>query len=203
MSVFDIIVDKPQASTSLQTRGINLTLSVVTNIGTTAMDVPLRPQDVHDLFNHTGRLITSYVQQFLPNDKQQTSLIQTKTNTDNELINTSLNHTIEELHILISLEQTTKKCLDARRKDPIIRNINSQPLETQQNISTSSKRPIFEVHVIAHCQKMIFFITILSTLKAQYKIAVANISGMKSRYTIVIHEHVLHFLINNNHDHQQ
>ncbi|CAF1584656.1 unnamed protein product, partial [Adineta steineri] len=89
------------------------------------------------------------------------------------------------------------------RTDPIIRNINSHPLETQQNISTSSKRPIFEVHVIAHCQKMIFFITIISTLKAQYKIAVANISGMKSRYTIVIHEHVLHFLINNNHDHQQ
>ncbi|CAF0884895.1 unnamed protein product [Adineta steineri] len=203
ISVLDIIVGKSQALTSLQPRGIYSILSGVTNIRTIVTDVPLRSQDVHDLVNRTGRLITFYVQQFLPNDKQQTSLIQTTTNTDNELINTSLNHTIEELHILISLEQTTKKCLDTRRKDPIIRNINSHPLETQQNISASSKRPIFEVHVIAHCQKMIFFITILSTLKAQYKIAVANISGMKSRYTIVIHEHVLHFLNNNNHDHQQ
>ncbi|CAF5153175.1 unnamed protein product, partial [Rotaria socialis] len=49
ISVLDIIVGKSRALTSLQTRGINLTLSGVTNIGTIAMDVPLRPQEVHDL----------------------------------------------------------------------------------------------------------------------------------------------------------
>ncbi|CAF1155714.1 unnamed protein product [Adineta steineri] len=64
-SVLDIIVGKSQALTSLQIRGINLTLSSVINIGTIAMDVPLKPQEVHDLVNHTGRLITSYFQEFL------------------------------------------------------------------------------------------------------------------------------------------
>ena len=73
ISVLDIIVGKSRALTSLQTRGVNLTLSGVTNIGTIAMDVPLRPQEVHDLVNRAGRLITSYVQQFLPDDTQQTS----------------------------------------------------------------------------------------------------------------------------------
>ncbi|CAF3783166.1 unnamed protein product, partial [Adineta steineri] len=57
------------------------------------------------------------------------------------------------------------------------------------------------------CQGMTFSTTLLSTLKAQYKIGVvegvANIGGMKSRFTAIIHEHALHFLNNNNHDHQQ
>ncbi|CAF1595673.1 unnamed protein product, partial [Adineta steineri] len=89
ISVFDIIVDKPQASTYLQTRGINLILSGVTNIGTIAIDVPVRPQEVDDLVNRTGHLVTSYVQEFLPDDTQQTSSILTIINTNNKLINTS------------------------------------------------------------------------------------------------------------------
>ncbi|CAF1002167.1 unnamed protein product [Adineta steineri] len=144
-SVLDIIVGKSQALTSLQIRGINLTLSSVINIGTIAMDVPLKPQEVHDLVNHT----------------------------DNELINTSLNDTIEEPTTPIPLEQTiTRKRLGTRRRDTINRNINPRPLETQQNLSTSSKRPIFEAHITAHCQGMTFSTTLLSTLKAQYKIGV-------------------------------
>ncbi|CAF3766202.1 unnamed protein product [Adineta steineri] len=78
---------KYDALTSLQTRGIHLTLSGVTNIGTVSMDVSLRPQEVHDLVNCTGPLITSNVQEFFPDDMQQTSSIPTTTNTDNELIN--------------------------------------------------------------------------------------------------------------------
>ncbi|CAF1170907.1 unnamed protein product [Adineta steineri] len=204
ISVLDTIVGKSQALTSLQTRGINLTLSVVTNMGTTTMDVPLKPQEVHDLVNRTGHLITSYVQESLPDDTQQTSAIPTTTNTDNELINTSLNDTIEEPTTPIPLEQTiTGKLLSTHRKDPIIRTINPRSLETQQNISTSSKRPILEVHVTAHYERTTFSTTLLSTLKAQYKIAVANIGRMKSRFTAIIHEHALHFLNNNSHDHQQ
>ena len=34
------------------------------------MDVPLRSQKVHDLVNRAGRLITSYSQEFLPDDNQ-------------------------------------------------------------------------------------------------------------------------------------
>ncbi|CAF4426368.1 unnamed protein product [Rotaria magnacalcarata] len=68
ISVLDIIVGKSRALTSLQNRGTNLTLSGVTNISTIAMDVPLRPQEVHDLVNRVGRLITSYAQEFLPDD---------------------------------------------------------------------------------------------------------------------------------------
>ncbi|CAF1494530.1 unnamed protein product [Adineta steineri] len=133
ISVFDIIVDKPQASTYLQTRRINLILSVVTNMDTTTMDVPLRPQEVHDLISRAGRLITSYVREFLPNDTQQTSSIQTTANTDNKLINTSLNDTIEEPHIPIPLEQTTtKKRLSTRRNDTINRTIN--PLNSDNYI---------------------------------------------------------------------
>ncbi|CAF0842338.1 unnamed protein product [Adineta steineri] len=181
ISVLDIIVGKSQALTSLQTRGISLTLSGVTNIGTIAMDVPLRPQEVHDLVNRAGRLITSYVQEFLPDDTQQTSSIPTTTNTDNELINTSLNDTIEEPTTPVPLEQTiTRKRLGTRRRDTINRNINPRSLETQQNISTSSKRSIFEVHVTVHYERTTFFTILLSTLKAQYKIDVANIGRMKS-----------------------
>ncbi|CAF4664347.1 unnamed protein product, partial [Rotaria sp. Silwood2] len=96
ISVLDIIVGKSRALTSLQTRGINLTLSGVTNIGTIAMDVPLRPQEVHDLVNRAGRLITSYVQEFLPDDTQQISTTPLTTNTNIELNNINLNDTIEE-----------------------------------------------------------------------------------------------------------
>ncbi|CAF1362485.1 unnamed protein product [Adineta steineri] len=208
ISVLDIIVGKSQALTSLQTRGINLTLSGVTNIGTIAMDVPLRPQEVHDLVNRIGRLITSYVQEFLPDDTQQTSSMPITNNTNNELINTSLNDTIEEPHIPIILQQTTtRKRLSTHRKDTINRTINPRSLETQQNISTSSRRFIFEVYVTVNCERTTFFTILLSTLKAHYKIGVvegvANIGGMKSRFTAIIHEYVLHFLNNNNHDHQQ
>jgi hypothetical protein len=44
---------------------------------------------------------------------------------------------------------------------------------------------------------MTFSTTLLSTLKAQYKI------GMTSRFTAIIHEHALHFLNNNNNDQHQ
>ncbi|CAF4131665.1 unnamed protein product, partial [Adineta steineri] len=180
ISVLDTIVGKSQALTSLQIRDINLILNGVTNIGITAMDVPLKLHEVHDLVNCAGRLITCYVRQFVPDDAQQTSSLSTTTGTDNELVNTS-----------------------TRRTDSINRNINSRPLETQQNISTSSKRAIFETHITAHCQGLTFSTTLLSTLKVQYKIGVANIGGMKSRSTANIHEHTLHLLNNNNHDHQQ
>jgi hypothetical protein len=50
---------------------MNLTSSRVINIGTIAMDVPLRPQEVHDLVNRAGRLITSYVQEFLHEQQLQ------------------------------------------------------------------------------------------------------------------------------------
>ncbi|CAF1997364.1 unnamed protein product [Rotaria magnacalcarata] len=58
ISVLDIIVGKSRALTSLQNRGTNLTLSGVTNISTIAMDVPLRPQEVHDLVNRVERTTT-------------------------------------------------------------------------------------------------------------------------------------------------
>ncbi|CAF1398597.1 unnamed protein product [Adineta steineri] len=50
---------------------------------------------------------------------------------------------------------------------------------------------------------MIFSTTLLSTLKAQYKIDVANIGEMKLRFTPTIHEHALHFLNSNYHNYQQ
>jgi len=172
------------------------------------MDVPLRPQEVHDLVNRAGRLITSYVQEFLPDDTQQTPTMPSTSNTDNELTNASLNDTIEEPNTSVPLERiTTKKRLGTRRKDTTTTNVNPRPLETQQSISSLSKRPVFEAHITAHCQGMTFSTTLLSTLKAQYKIGivegVANIGGMKSRFTAIIHEHALHFLNNNNNDHQQ
>ncbi|CAF4845808.1 unnamed protein product, partial [Rotaria sp. Silwood1] len=208
ISVLDIIVGKSRALTSLQTRGINLTLSGVTNIGTIAMDVPLRPQEVHDLVNRAGRLITSYVQEFLPDDTQQISTTSLPTNTNIELNNTNLNDTIEESITPTPLENIIiKKRLGTRRKNTITSNINSRPLETQQSISSTTKQPIFEAHITAHCQGMTFSTTLLSTLKAQYKIGivegVANIGGMTSRFTAIIHEHALHFLNNNNNNHEQ
>jgi hypothetical protein len=87
ISVLDIIIGKSRALTSLQTRGINLTLSGVTNIGAISMDVPLRPQEVHDLVNRAGRLFTSYVKEFLPDDTQQPTTAEATT--DNELQPTS------------------------------------------------------------------------------------------------------------------
>jgi hypothetical protein len=208
ISVLDIIVGKSRALTSLQTRGVHLTLSGVTNIGTIAMDVPLRPQEVHDLVNRAGRLITSYVQEFLPDDIQQTSTIPSTINKDNELINTNLNHTTEQTNPIIPLEQTTiKKRLGTRRKDTITTNINPRPLDNQQSSISTSKQPIFEAHITAHCQGMTFSTTLLSTLKAQYKIGivegVANIGSTTSRFTAIIHEHALHFLNNNNNDQHQ
>ena len=55
------------------------------------MNVPLRPQEVHDLVNRAGRLITSYVQEFLPDDNQIPSTTTVVDSTG--LINRSLNDT--------------------------------------------------------------------------------------------------------------
>ncbi|CAF4634170.1 unnamed protein product, partial [Rotaria socialis] len=79
----------------------------------------------------------------------------------------------------------------------------TRPIDTQHSTSSgANKRSIFEAHITAHCQGMTFSTTLLSTLKAQYKIGVvegvANIGGMTSRFTAIIHEHALHFLNNNN-----
>ncbi|CAF4342789.1 unnamed protein product, partial [Rotaria magnacalcarata] len=209
ISVLDIIVGKSRALTSLQTRGINLTLSGVTNIGTIAMDVPLRPQEVHDLVNRAGRLITSYVQEFLPDDTQQMPTTPSATNANIESNNTNLNDTIEEQNTPTPLERTTtKKRLGPRRKSTITSTVNTRPLEAQHSVSSgANKRSIFEAHITAHCQGMTFSTTLLSTLKAQYKIGVvegvANIGSMTSRFTAIIHEHALHFLNNNNNDQRQ
>ena len=208
ISVLDIIVGKSRALTSLQTRGINLTLSGVTNIGTIAMDVPLRPQEVHDLVNRAGRLITSYVQEFLPDDAQPTSTPASAVNANAELNSTNLNDTIEEPDTPVQPEATRmKKRTGTRRKQPTVAKVSSRPLETQQSISSSTKRPVFEAHITAHCQGMTFSTTLLSTLKAQYKIGVvegvANLGGTTSRFTAIVHEHALHFLNNNSTDYQQ
>jgi len=54
---------------------------------------------------------------------------------------------------------------------------------------------------------MTFSTTLLSTLKAQYKIGivegVANLGSTTSRFTAIIHEHALHFLNNNKNDFDQ
>jgi hypothetical protein len=183
---------------------MNLTLSGVTNIGTIAMDVPLRPQEVHDLVNRAGRLITSYVQEFLPDDTQQPLT----TNDEPQKMKTNLNDTIEESNPPIISEQIPrKKRSNIRRKQTLTSNPASDILDTQQSISSTSKRPIFQVHITAHCQGMTFSTTLLSTLKAQYKIGivegVANLGRTTSRFTAIIHEHALHFLNNNNNDQHQ
>ena len=172
------------------------------------MDVPLRPQEVHDLVNRAGRLITSYVQEFLPDDTQAASATPSAANVDHELINTSLNDTVEEATTLIPPERKlARKRHGTRRKTPVIPKISTNPLETQQSVSSNSKRPLFEAHITAHCQGMTFSTTLLSTLKAQYKIGVvegvANIGGATSRFTAIVHEHALHFLSNNSTDQQQ
>ncbi|CAF1288378.1 unnamed protein product, partial [Adineta steineri] len=203
ISVLDIIVGKSRALTSLQTRGINLTLSGVTNIGTIAMDVPLRPQEVHDLVNRAGRLITSYVQEFLPDDTEQSSTIPLTTDDEFQQMDTSLNNTIEDSNIPTLSEQIPrKKHSKSHRTLTLTSNLTNEHLQTQQSSLSISKRPIFEVHITAHCQGMTFSTTLLSTLKAQYKIGVvegvANLGSTTSRFTAIIHEHALHFLNNNN-----
>jgi len=211
VSVLDIIIGKSRALTSLQTRGVNLTLSAVTNIGTIAMDVPLRPQEVHALVNRAGRLITSYVQEFLP-DEPQESIIATSTpaaaaasvQEEFDPMDTSLNDTIEEVIPLTTSEQIPEKKRSShiRRKPTLTSNPTSEILETQQSISSAVKGPLFQVHLTAQCQGMTFSTTLLSTLKAQYKIGivegVAHLGSAKSRFTAVVHEHALHFLTNKN-----
>jgi hypothetical protein len=172
------------------------------------MDVPLRPQEVHDLVNRAGRLITSYVQEFLPDDTEQPSTTPSATNDELQNIDTILNDTIEESNQPISSEKSPrKKRLNIRRKLTLTSNLTPDLLETQQSISSSSKRPIFQVHITAHCQGMTFSTTLLSTLKAQYKIGivegVANLGSTTSRFTAIIHEHALHFLNNNKNDFDQ
>ncbi|CAF5004036.1 unnamed protein product, partial [Rotaria sp. Silwood1] len=203
ISVLDIIVGKSRALTSLQTRSKNLRLSGVTNIGTIAMDVPLRPQEVHDLVNRAGRLITSYVQEFLPGDTEESSTVLSKTNDELQQINTNVNNTIQEINLPTTTEQIPKKKrLHIHRKRKLSSHLPVDILQTQTSISSLPKKPIFEVHIIAHCQGMTFSTTLLSTLKAQYKIGivegVANLGSTKSRFTAVVHEHALHFLNNNN-----
>ncbi|UJR36630.1 hypothetical protein I4U23_029350 [Adineta vaga] len=201
ISVLDIIIGKSRALTSLQTRGTNLTLSGVTNIGTIAMDVPLRPQEVHDLVNRAGRLITSYVQEFLPDDTDQTSTIPTEKDDEFQQMETSLDDTIKESNIpILSAETPRKKPTNIRRKLTLTSNLTPELLATRQSISSSSKRPVFSVHITAHCQGMSFSTTLLSTLKAQYKIGVvegvAHLGSTTSRFTAIVHEHALHFLNN-------
>jgi hypothetical protein len=172
------------------------------------MDVPLRPQEVHDLVNRAGRLITSYVQEFLPDDTQQTSTIPSTTNDELQQMNTSLNDTIEEINPpILSEEIPQKKRLNIRRKHTITSNPTSDILEAQQSVTSISKRPIFLVHITAHCQGMTFSTTLLSTLQAQYKIGivegVANLGSTTSRFTAIIHEHALHFLNKDSNDFHQ
>ncbi|CAF4065238.1 unnamed protein product, partial [Rotaria sp. Silwood2] len=203
ISVLDIIVGKSRALTSLQTRSMNLRLSGVTNIGTIAMDVPLRPQEVHDLVNRAGRLITSYVQEFLPDDTPESSTIIPKTNDELEQINTKINDTVQVINLPTTSEQILEKNrLHVHRKQKLSSHLPADVLQTQTSISSVSKKPIFEVHIIAHCQGMTFSTTLLSTLKAQYKIGivegVANLGTTTSRFTAIVHEHALHFLNNNN-----
>ena len=171
------------------------------------MDVPLRPQEVHDLVNRAGRLITSYVQEFLPDDTEQLPTPLLTTNDDLQQTDTTLNDTIEEPNPPISSEQSPgKKRLNKRRRLTLTSTLTPHHLETRQSLSSTSKRPIFVVHITAHCQGMTFSTTLLSTLKAQYKIGivegVANLGSTTSRFTAVIHEHALHFL-NNTNDYDQ
>ncbi|CAF0854062.1 unnamed protein product, partial [Adineta steineri] len=53
--------------------------------------------------------VLDIIVEFLPDDTQQTSSVPTTTDTDNELVNTNLNDTIEKSHTPIPLEQTTTK----------------------------------------------------------------------------------------------
>ena len=200
ISVLDIIVGKSRALTSLQTRGMNLTLSAVTNIGTIAMDVPLRPLEVHDLVNRAGRLITSYVQEFLPDDSQPLSENLSPTTKD-----LPSDEKTEPSDLPLSTEQKPrKKQSNARRKPTITSNPTSDTFETQPSISSVNKRPVFQVHLTARCKGMTFTTTLLSSLKAQYKIGVvegvAHLGGITSRFTAVIHEHALHFRNNTTND---
>jgi hypothetical protein len=167
------------------------------------MDVPLRPQEVHDLVNRAGRLFTSYVKEFLPDDTQQPSTAEATTDNELQQADTNLNDTLEEVSIPITSDEIPlKKRLKRRRKQTLTSNPTSDIFETQKSISSISKRPIFEVHITAHCQGMTFSTTLLSTLKAQYKIGVvegvANIGRTTTRFTAIVHEHALHFLNNNN-----
>ncbi|CAF3740732.1 unnamed protein product [Rotaria sordida] len=203
ISVLDIIVGKSRALTSLQTRGMNLRLSGVTNIGTIAMDVPLRPQEVHDIVNRAGRLLTSYVQEFLPDDIQQSSTILSKPTDELKQMDTNINETIQEIIPPTTIEQTSKKKRSySHRKRTLSSRLPVDILQTEASISSASKKPVFEVHITAHCQGMSFSTTLLSTLKAQYKIGivegVANLGKTKSQFTAIVHEHALHFLNNNN-----
>ncbi|CAF1031213.1 unnamed protein product [Adineta ricciae] len=205
ISVLDIIIGKSRALTSLQTRGMNLTLSGVTNIGTIAMDVPLRPQEVHDLVNRAGRLITSYVQEFLPDDTEQLSTIPKDISNEDPQMERNLNDTIHESTAPAVSEQTPqKKRLNVRHRLTLASNFHPETIETRESISSASKRPVLTVHITAHCQGMTFSTTLLSTLKAQYKIGVvegvANLGSTTSRFTAIVHEHALHFLNNATND---
>ena len=205
VSVLDIIVSKSRALTSLQTRGTNLTLSAVTNVGSIAMDVPLRPQEVHDLVNRAGRLITSYVHEFLPNETQQ--LYTTSLPTNDELLERSanVNNIIQKSIRPVFPEMlSTGNGLNTGHKQELPQDSKANIPQVQPSISSKSKTPIFEVRITAHCQGMTFSTTLLSSLKAQYKIGVVecvgNLGSTTSLFTAIVHEHALHFLHNNNHN---
>ena len=203
ISVLDIIIGKSRALTSLQTRGTHLTFSGVTNIGTIAMDVPLRPQEVHDLVNRAGRLITSYVHEFLPDEEPEPSNPPPDGADDGRLINTSLNlptRVAARLELPGAVQK--KPRANSRRTQTLTSDPAIRRLQAQQSTTSLAKRRTLEVHITAHCQGMTFSTTLLSTLKAQYKIGVvegvANLGSKTSRFTAVVHEHALHFLNNGN-----
>ncbi|CAF5021554.1 unnamed protein product, partial [Rotaria sp. Silwood1] len=140
---------------------------------------------------------------FLPGDTEESSTVLSKTNDELQQINTNVNNTIQEINLPTTTEQIPKnKRLHIHRKRKLSSHLPVDILQTQTSISSLPKKPIFEVHIIAHCQGMTFSTTLLSTLKAQYKIGivegVANLGSTKSRFTAVVHEHALHFLNNNN-----
>ncbi|CAF0951192.1 unnamed protein product, partial [Didymodactylos carnosus] len=202
-SVLDIVVGKSQALTSLQTRGIHLTLSGVTNIGSITMDVPLRPQDVHDLVNRTSRLIASSVMEFLPDDPNAVKPTTTTTTGDSTTAGASDLPDGEPLtptpvQIKPRKEKKRMSTVSQRRRRSGD-NHRQRRLKSQQSTANSltSKKPIFEAHITAHFQGMTFSTTLLPTLKAQYKIGiiegVANI-GLISKFSAIMREHALHFL---------
>ena len=167
------------------------------------MDVPLRPQEVHDLVNRAGRLITSYVQEFLPDEEPELSSAPTTVTDDGRLINTTFDAPAEAFDRSERLGSTQmKQRTSARRTQTLTSDPTIRHLQAQQSTTSLSKRPTLEVHITAQCQGMTFSTTLLSTLKAQYKIGVvegvANLGSKTSRFTAVVHEHALHFLNNSN-----
>ncbi|CAF4821235.1 unnamed protein product, partial [Rotaria socialis] len=120
-----------------------------------------------DLVNRAGRLITSYVQEFLPDDTEQPSSATSNLNNDeSDQTNTNIDDTITEINVpSISVPISTKRHLNIHQEPKLSSNVTTNLLETQTSLLSISKRPIFEVHITAHCKGMTFSTTLLSTLK--------------------------------------